>query len=65
MTFLKESAPSEGQQKMYDADVAEDGFVWDNSRLWAHQPDLDEAFSALPSPPATPPACPSARRPCS
>jgi uncharacterized protein YciW len=47
MTFLKESAPSEGQQKMYDADVAEDGFVWDSSRLWAHQPDLDEAFCAL------------------
>jgi uncharacterized peroxidase-related enzyme len=47
MSFLTEPAPSEGQQKLYDADVAEDGFVWDQSRLWAHQPDLDEAFSAL------------------
>jgi alkylhydroperoxidase family enzyme len=47
MTFLDEPAPSEGQQKMYDADVAEDGFVWDNSRLWGHQPALDEALGAL------------------
>lgn len=47
MSFLTEPAPSEGQQKMYDADVAEDGFVWDSSRLWAHQPDLDEALSGL------------------
>lgn len=47
MTFLGEPAPSEAQQKMYDADVAEDGYVWDNSRLWAHQPALDEALSAL------------------
>jgi alkylhydroperoxidase family enzyme len=47
MTFLNEPASSEGQQKMYDADVAEDGFVWDNSRLWAHQLALDEALSAL------------------
>ena len=47
MTFLNEPASSEGQQKLYDADVAEDGFVWDNSRLWAHQPALDEALSAL------------------
>ena len=47
MTFLNEAAPSEGKQKMFDADVADDGFVWDNSRLWAHQPDLDEALSAL------------------
>ena len=47
MSFLTEPAPSEGQQKMYDTDIAEDGFVWDSSRLWAHQPDLDEALSGL------------------
>src|SRR5262245_64218876 len=47
MTFLSEPAPSEGQQKMYDADVAEDGFVWDSSKLWGHQPALDEGLIAL------------------
>jgi len=47
MTYLDEPALSEGQQKMYDADLAEDGFVWDSSRLWAHQPGLDERLSAL------------------
>ena len=47
MTFLSEPTPSEGQQKMYDADVAEDGFVWDTSKLWGHQPALDEGLSAL------------------
>jgi alkylhydroperoxidase family enzyme len=47
MTFLNEPAASEGQQRMYDADMADDGYIWDNSRLWAHQPALDEALSAL------------------
>jgi alkylhydroperoxidase family enzyme len=47
MPFLNDPAPSEGQQKMYDADLAEDGFVWDSSKLWALQLSLDEAFSAL------------------
>jgi uncharacterized peroxidase-related enzyme len=47
MTFLTEPAASEGQQRMYDADVAEDGYVWDSSRLWAHQPALDDAMKAL------------------
>lgn len=47
MTFLEEPAPGEGRQKMYDGDLAEDGYVWDNSRLWAHQPTLDEQLGAL------------------
>jgi alkylhydroperoxidase family enzyme len=47
MTFLTEPAPNEGQQKMYDADLAEDGFVWDSSKLWGHQPGLDEGLGAL------------------
>lgn len=47
MTFLTEPAPSEGQQKMYDDDLAEDGFVWDSSKLWGHQPGLDEGLSGL------------------
>jgi hypothetical protein len=32
---------------MYDADMADDGFVWDNSKLWAHQPALDEGLTDL------------------
>lgn len=47
MTFLNEPASSEGQQRMYDADLAQDGYVWDNTKLWAHQPGLDEAITAL------------------
>src|SRR6476620_3500534 len=47
MSFLDEPAPSAGQQKVYHEDVAEDGFVWDNSKLWSHNPSLDEAFAAL------------------
>jgi alkylhydroperoxidase family enzyme len=47
MTFLAEPEPSAGQQKMYDADLAQDGYVWDNSRLWGHQPVLDDRLGAL------------------
>ena len=47
MTFLHDAAPSEGQRKMYEADVAEDGYVWDSSKVWAHQPALDEQMGAL------------------
>jgi hypothetical protein len=47
MTFLNKPAISEGQRKLYDADIAEDGYVWDNSRLWAHQPGLDDGLHAL------------------
>ena len=47
MPFLDEPVPSEGQRKMYDEDLAEDGFVWDNSKLWSHHPDLDQRFGAL------------------
>lgn len=47
MPFLSEPAPSDGQQKMYDEDLADDGFVWDNSRLWGHQPALQDQLGAL------------------
>ena len=47
MTFLTEPATSAAQQQMYDEDLAEDGFVWNNSRLWAHQPALNEQFSSV------------------
>lgn len=38
MTFLDEPAESAEQRKMYDDDLADDGYVWNVSRLWAHQP---------------------------
>ena len=40
MPFLDEPAASPGQQALYDANVRDDGFVWDLSRQWGHQPDL-------------------------
>ena len=47
MTFLSEPAPSDGQQQMYDADIAEDGYIWDNSKLWAHEPALNDQLGGL------------------
>lgn len=47
MTFLAEPTPSAGQQQMYDDDLAQDGWVWDLSRLWAHQPDLNDGLTSL------------------
>jgi len=47
MTFLEESVASAGQREMYDADLAKDGFVWNISRLWGHQPDLNAGLKAL------------------
>jgi uncharacterized peroxidase-related enzyme len=37
-SFLSEPAASPQVQALYDEDLAEDGFVWNVSRLWAHQP---------------------------
>ena len=37
-SFLSEPAPSPGSQALYDEDLADDGYVWNVSRLWAHQP---------------------------
>jgi uncharacterized peroxidase-related enzyme len=38
-SFLEEPAVSAQAQELFDEDVAEDGFVSNVSRLWAHQPD--------------------------
>jgi alkylhydroperoxidase family enzyme len=46
VSFLGEPATSDAQQAMYDANIADDGFVWDNTRLWAHDPALNSAFGA-------------------
>jgi uncharacterized peroxidase-related enzyme len=38
-SFLEESPMSPQAQQLFDEDLAEDGFVSNVSRLWAHQPD--------------------------
>lgn len=44
MPFLDDPAPSAGQQALYDQNLGEDGFVWDVSKLWGHQPELRARF---------------------
>jgi alkylhydroperoxidase family enzyme len=35
-------------QALYDEDLADGGYVWNGSRLWAHQPDtLDRLFELM------------------
>ena len=38
-SFLEEPAVSPHVQALYDEDLADGGYVWNVSRLWAHQPD--------------------------
>lgn len=47
VTFFEEPAPSAAQQRLYAADVADHGYVWDLTRAWAHQPDAKEQLMAL------------------
>ncbi len=52
-SFLQEPQLSAEVQALFDEDLKEDGYVWNVSRLWAHQPDtlkhlfgvMSEAFS--------------------
>jgi alkylhydroperoxidase family enzyme len=46
-TFLDEPAESAGQRKLYDDDLAGDGYVWNVSRLWGHQPEAREGLVRL------------------
>jgi uncharacterized peroxidase-related enzyme len=47
-SFLNEPPLSAQAQALYDEDLADDGFVWNVSRLWAHQPDtLQQLFSLM------------------
>jgi uncharacterized peroxidase-related enzyme len=47
-SFLEEPAASAQAQELFDEDLAEDGFVWNVSRLWAHQPDtLRQLFELM------------------
>jgi uncharacterized peroxidase-related enzyme len=38
-SFLQEPAESPQARALYDEDLADSGYVWNVSRLWAHQPD--------------------------
>jgi hypothetical protein len=38
-SFLKEPTTTPQVQAMYDEDMADDGFTWNVSRLWAYQPN--------------------------
>jgi uncharacterized peroxidase-related enzyme len=42
--FLDEAAITAEVQALYDQDLAEEGYVWNVSRLWAHQPDTMRAL---------------------
>ncbi|WP_165111642.1 hypothetical protein [Nocardioides turkmenicus] len=44
---MEEPAPSAGQEKLYAEDLADDGYVWDLTRVWAHQPEMKEQLMRL------------------
>ena len=47
-SFLSEPAVSARVQELYDEDLADGGFVWNVSKLWAHQPDtLKQLFELM------------------
>lgn len=47
-SFLEEPPASAEAQELFDEDLADDGFVWNASRLWAHQPaTLKELFELM------------------
>jgi uncharacterized peroxidase-related enzyme len=48
-SFLEEPAASAQAQELFDEDLAEDGFVSNVSRLWAHQPAALRQLFALMS----------------
>ena len=47
-SFLEEPAVSAEVQALYDEDLEDGGYVWNVSRLWAHQPDtLRQLFELM------------------
>ncbi len=47
-SFLEEPPVSAPVQALYDEDLEDDGYVWNASRLWAHQPDtLTQLFGLM------------------
>jgi len=53
-SFLEEPAVSPHVQALYDEDLADGGYVWNVSRLWAHQPDTLKRLFELMSQAFTP-----------
>ena len=53
-SFLHEPPVSPGVQALYDEDLADDGYIWSLSRLWAHQPDTLKRLFELMSQAFTP-----------
>ncbi len=53
-SFLKEPPVSPHVQALYDEDLADDGYVGNVSRLWAHQPDTLKRLFGLMSQAFTP-----------
>src|ERR1700691_4988279 len=48
-SFLEEPPVSPQVQALYDDDLADGGYVWNVSRLWAHQPDTVNGLFELMS----------------
>src|SRR5271155_5806539 len=53
-SFLEEPPVSAQVQALYDEDRADGGYVWNVSRLWAHQPDTVNQLFGLMSQAFTP-----------
>ena len=53
-SFLDEPAASPHVQALYGEDLADGGYVWNLSRLWAHQPDTLRQLFGLMSQAFTP-----------
>jgi hypothetical protein len=53
-SFLQEPPVSPQVQALYDEDLADGGYVWNVSRLWAHQPDTLKPLFGLMSRAFTP-----------
>jgi uncharacterized peroxidase-related enzyme len=48
-SFLQEPPASAQVQALYDEDIADGGYVWNVSRLWAHQPGTVQQLFGLMS----------------
>ena len=48
-SFLQEPPVSPDVQALYDEDLEDGGYVWNVSRLWAHQPDTQQRLFELMS----------------
>ena len=46
-SFLGAAPDGEGPQRLYDEDRAGDGYVMNLTRVWAHEPELQDDLSAL------------------